>query len=447
MLTPAVAKPGPMGKRRRQPDRPRARARPARGLARRDRPASRRCSASTCAAAPSSSTRAARPRRSRGHRRGHRPRDRDHPRARRLARRLRARDLARRRGPDRGRPAERLRTPSGRSTRSGPRRSSTSTTSSRTSSRRTRTSRTRPSGPYNRLIDAVEAAVEAAAESPSAVQEAGCTASGATYYLFDANTLEPIGRPVGAKKDLFANSPTSKQPAGHRGDRGTRRARSWSSTKPDDDPTTTDVDEADAGPPQFFVLHDQPGADRQRDHRPEAELRPGHQPAERRPSTSPTRGARRSRTSPGGSPSAAPRLLRRRPARRAAAIASNRPSSSRARSRSSSTASSSRGRSSTSSTTRTGSTAAPAPRSPALHAQEAQDLAEVLKIGALPIKLALISQSTVSATLGQQALDQGLKAGLVGLGARAPLPALLLPLPRADRRRSGCSSTRSSTSR
>ena len=48
-------------------------------------------------------------------------------------------------------------------------------------------------------------------------------------------------------------------------------------------------------------------------------------------------------------------------------------------------------------------------------AQEANDLAEVLKIGALPIKLALISQSTVSATLGQQALDQGLKAGLVGL--------------------------------
>ena len=47
--------------------------------------------------------------------------------------------------------------------------------------------------------------------------------------------------------------------------------------------------------------------------------------------------------------------------------------------------------------------------------QEAQDLAEVLQIGALPIKLALISQSTVSATLGQQALDQGLKAGSVGL--------------------------------
>jgi SecD/SecF fusion protein len=45
----------------------------------------------------------------------------------------------------------------------------------------------------------------------------------------------------------------------------------------------------------------------------------------------------------------------------------------------------------------------------------AQDLAHFLEIGALPVKLALISQSTVSATLGQQALDEGLRAGIVGL--------------------------------
>jgi SecD/SecF fusion protein len=45
----------------------------------------------------------------------------------------------------------------------------------------------------------------------------------------------------------------------------------------------------------------------------------------------------------------------------------------------------------------------------------AQDLAKILQIGALPIDLQLISQSTVSATLGQQALDQGLRAGVVGL--------------------------------
>jgi SecD/SecF fusion protein len=44
-----------------------------------------------------------------------------------------------------------------------------------------------------------------------------------------------------------------------------------------------------------------------------------------------------------------------------------------------------------------------------------QDLATILQTGALPVKLALESQSTVSATLGQQALDQGLLAGAVGL--------------------------------
>ena len=44
----------------------------------------------------------------------------------------------------------------------------------------------------------------------------------------------------------------------------------------------------------------------------------------------------------------------------------------------------------------------------------AQDLAEILKIGALPVRLELVSRSQVSASLGQQALDQGLLAGLAG---------------------------------
>ena len=46
--------------------------------------------------------------------------------------------------------------------------------------------------------------------------------------------------------------------------------------------------------------------------------------------------------------------------------------------------------------------------------QTAQDLARLLKIGALPLKLDLISRSQVSATLGEQALDEGLVAGLAG---------------------------------
>jgi SecD/SecF fusion protein len=46
--------------------------------------------------------------------------------------------------------------------------------------------------------------------------------------------------------------------------------------------------------------------------------------------------------------------------------------------------------------------------------QDANDLAESLRIGALPVDLKLISQTQVSATLGKQALHQGLIAGIVG---------------------------------
>ena len=46
--------------------------------------------------------------------------------------------------------------------------------------------------------------------------------------------------------------------------------------------------------------------------------------------------------------------------------------------------------------------------------ETAQRLANLLKTGALPIKLQLISSSQVSATLGKQALHQGLIAGIAG---------------------------------
>ena len=48
--------------------------------------------------------------------------------------------------------------------------------------------------------------------------------------------------------------------------------------------------------------------------------------------------------------------------------------------------------------------------------QEAQDLADVLKTGALPINLKPISETQVSASLGKQALHEGLIAGIVGFG-------------------------------
>jgi SecD/SecF fusion protein len=51
--------------------------------------------------------------------------------------------------------------------------------------------------------------------------------------------------------------------------------------------------------------------------------------------------------------------------------------------------------------------------------ESAQRLADLLKSGALPIRLELISSSQVSATLGQQALDQGLIAGIAGFAVVA----------------------------
>jgi SecD/SecF fusion protein len=47
--------------------------------------------------------------------------------------------------------------------------------------------------------------------------------------------------------------------------------------------------------------------------------------------------------------------------------------------------------------------------------ETAQELANLLQTGALPVSLELVSSSQVSATLGQQSLDQGVVAGLAGL--------------------------------
>lgn len=50
---------------------------------------------------------------------------------------------------------------------------------------------------------------------------------------------------------------------------------------------------------------------------------------------------------------------------------------------------------------------------------EARELADLLRAGALPVNLQLLSQSSVSATLGQQALDQAIVAGAVGFAVVA----------------------------
>jgi SecD/SecF fusion protein len=265
--------------------------------------------------------------------------------------------------------------------------------------------------PYNRLYDAVLAASKQKPVSDEQCAKQGCTASGDTYYLFDANTLEPIGDPSEKKADLFASSPDEKQPP------NTKLLAVPQGTvvledKPEDDPTT-DVDESATGS-QFFVLHDKPSLT-------------GDQITDPKPGTDqfnqPTVDFNFTDSGQEAFASVTQEIAQRGAADCFAAtstpcggIASN-----QADQFSGSFAIVLDGElisrpiinfidNPNGIDGRTGAQIS------GVTAQEANDLAEVLKIGALPIKLALISQSTVSATLGQQALDQGLKAGLIGLG-------------------------------
>ncbi len=67
---------------------------------------------------------------------------------------------------------------------------------------------------------------------------------------------------------------------------------------------------------------------------------------------------------------------------------------------------------------------------------EAEDLAKLINYGALPVQLKKISVENVSPTLGQDQLDAGIIAGIIGLAPRRALHARLLPVarPRRDRR-------------
>ena len=129
-----------------------------------------------------------------------------------------------------------------------------------------------------------------------------------------------------------------------------------------------------------------------------------------------------------------------RPARRRQRAARLQPDpDARSTSRSRSTTSSSRRRTSTTARTRTASTARPAPRSPAAsRSRPRRTWRRSSRSARCRCELELISRSQVSATLGKQALDQGLIAGIAGFVDRRALPDRLLPRPRRHRdRRAG----------
>ncbi|HEX5954916.1 MAG TPA: protein translocase subunit SecD [Solirubrobacterales bacterium] len=263
--------------------------------------------------------------------------------------------------------------------------------------------------PYNRLIDAVEGASK---RKPECFQNT-CTTNGPTHYLFDKDTLEPLGEPSENLKDLYLPFGGEKPPNSRVIDvpQGTVVLEE----PPTDDASTQDVDESTLGDSQFFVLKDRPSLSGDEIENPEQNLDPvtnqpnvtfdftdeGQQAFQQVTRDISLRGQDAYFAATGQPASTADEAtaaefsdsfaivldgeLQSRPiinfkenpdgidGRTGAQISGN------------------------------------------FTTTEAQDLAEVLRIGALPIKLALISQSQVSATLGEQALDEGLKAGLAGL--------------------------------
>jgi SecD/SecF fusion protein len=262
--------------------------------------------------------------------------------------------------------------------------------------------------PYPRLFDAVEAAAKQKPITEEQCKAQACTTDG-TYYLFDKSSLQPIGEPSDRKSDLFANLPGEEQPANSeviKVPRGTVVVED----------TQTDTGTTTPGTGSFFVLHDRPALTGNDITNPEQNFDPttnepnvtfdftdeGRTKFQDVTRTIAQRGADDFFTAT-GQPASTATPAQADQFSGTFAIVLDGEVESRPQINFAENPDGIDGR--------TG-----AQISGSFTVQEAQDLAETLKIGALPIKLALISQSTVSATLGQEALDQGIKAGLIGLG-------------------------------
>ena len=255
---------------------------------------------------------------------------------------------------------------------------------------------------FPRLIDAVRLASE---QKPECFQDL-CTTNGPRYYMFDADTFELIAGPEQKKQDLFLDQPDEKKPKNVeilQVPQGTVVVEEPQTDNPD-----TAADESAESPPEFFVLRDRPQLSGTDITNPEQNFDPNtNQPNVTFDFTDEGRDAFQKITQdiaergqaqapPGVTGAQADQfsghfavVLDNKVVSRPIITFVENPQGIDGR---------------------TG-----AQISGSFSIQEAQDLAENLRIGALPIELNLISQSTVSATLGQEALDQGLKAGIVGL--------------------------------
>jgi SecD/SecF fusion protein len=253
--------------------------------------------------------------------------------------------------------------------------------------------------PFPRYYDAVTFASEQPQECD------GCTTSGPSYYLFDAQSHLYLAGPASAKEDLFVDQPGEVQPPGSEiivVPQGIRvvKAPPAEGEQPEEDPNKA----------QWFVLRDRTALSGDEIKDPEANQDPTTQApvvtfnftgdgqekfhdvtreiAERGLQNAPPGVAGNSQAASQYSDSFAI-VLDEEVVSRAIINFVDNPDGI------------------------PGDTGAQIEGVGSL--QDAQDLAEFIKIGALPIELKLISQSTVSASLGEQALDQGLKAGIAGL--------------------------------
>jgi SecD/SecF fusion protein len=258
---------------------------------------------------------------------------------------------------------------------------------------------------FNRQIDAVRFA----AKQEQECFERQCTTTGPSYYLFDENTFELIAGPEQRRSDLFLEFPDEKQP------RNSIVLEVPQGTLVVDDPAEdnpeTEADESETGPHEYFVIRDRPALSGRDITNPEPATDPQtNQPNVTFDFTDEGRESFEEVTreiAQRGADEAAQQGAIGLDAAQAEqfsqdfAIVLDNDVVSRPIINFVENPAGIDGR--------TGAQIS------GLGFQESQDLAEFLRIGALPVELTLISQSTVSATLGEEALDQGLKAGLAGL--------------------------------
>src|SRR5215211_2979803 len=255
---------------------------------------------------------------------------------------------------------------------------------------------------FPRLIDAVKLAAK---QKPECFQDR-CTANGPRYYMFDANSFELLAGPEQKKSDLFLDSPGEKRPPHsliYTVPQGTVVVQEPAIDNPD-----TEEDESATGPPEYVVLRVRPALSGTDITNPEQQFDPTtNQPNVTFDFTDEGRAAFQRITqaiAERGATSAPPGIAAGQADQYSGhfAVVLDQEVVSRPIINFVENPQGIDGR--------TG-----AQISGTFSIQEAQDLAENLRIGALPIDLNLISQSTVSATLGQEALDQGITAAIVGL--------------------------------